>query len=448
MTVNIRRWSDIGEEEKNRLFSRSENDISGVTDAVAGIIAEVRSRGDDAIRELSFRFDGAPENYPLRVPESHFRDARESLKSEVVEALEYSVENVRRYHADQAPDGIHWKEIRKGIMAGERTGPIDSVGFYIPRSRGSFPSMLYMMAVPARIAGVRRIAVASPPDSGGRVDPACLYTAQLCGVHEVYAMGGAQAWAAFAWGTGTVKKVDKCLGPGSKYVAAAKRLLSDVLDCGLPAGPSESIILADGSPDPADVARNLLVEAEHGSDSAALLITDSKDLARRAAAALSELGDALPEPRRTFVADVLSGYGGILLVDSIEEGAELANRFATEHLQIRTVDPLATLGLIRHAGEILLGNSVPFSAANYSAGANAVLPTGGHARTWSGVSVGDFKKRSSVVYMSEEGLEGLRFHAAALAEYEGFPAHRRALTDWSPAAPAPPAGGGSGIRKK
>ena len=324
--------------------------------------------------------------------------------------------NVRRYHADQNPDGLLWKEIRPGIMAGERTGPIASAGFYVPRARGSFPSMLYMMAVPARIAGVKRLAMASPPDSQGRVDPACLFTARLCGVNEVYAMGGAQAWAALAWGTESVKPVVKCLGPGSKYVAAAKRLLGDVLDCGLPAGPSESIILADGSADPSDVARNLLVEAEHGSDSAALLITDSEELAGRAAAELSRLGDELPEPRRTFVSDVLSGYGGILLVETVSEGAELCNRFATEHLQIRTADPFATLGLIREAGEILLGDNTPFSAANYSVGANAVLPTGGKARSWSGVSVADFKKRSSVVYMTAEGLKELAPKSRALSQ--------------------------------
>ena len=431
MTINTRRWSELSPEDKEKLLSRSEIDIAEVSDAVKGIINEVRLHGDKALGELNTRFDKAPGDTSIKVPESHFKEADVLLSREIKDALEYSVENVRRYHEDQVPDGLHWKEIRPGIMAGERTGPIDSAAFYVPRARGSFPSMLYMMAVPAQIAGVKRIAMASPPDENGRVDPACLYTARLCGVHEVYAMGGAQAWAALAYGSESVQKVDKCLGPGSKYVAAAKRLLGDVLDCGLPAGPSESIILADSTPDPVDIARNLLVEAEHGSDSAALLITDSQRLAQEVSINLSKLGDKLPEPRRTFVEDVMSGYGGILIVKSIEDGAELANRFATEHLQIRTIDPFATLGLITNAGEILLGNNVPFSAANYSVGANAVLPTGGNARTWSGVSVGDFKKRSSVVYMSESGLNDLRSHAAALAEYEGFPAHQRALTDWT-----------------
>ncbi len=429
MNINVRRWSDLDESQRQKLMSRSEQDIAEVGEVVRKIIEDVRSRGDAALRELGSRFDKAPADAEIRVPEKHFEEAEAKLSEEVKEAIRYSVENVHRYHEDQVPDGLHWKEIRPGIMAGERTNAISSAGFYVPRARGSFPSMLYMMAVPAQIAGVPRLAMASPPDSEGRVDAACLYTARLCGVDEVYAMGGSQAWAALAYGTESVKPVAKCMGPGSKFVAAAKRLLSDVLDCGLPAGPSESIILADSTPDPEDIARNLLVEAEHGSDSAALLITDSNILAEEAAAQLSRLGEALPEPRRTFVADVLSGYGGILLVDSIEEGADLANMFATEHLQIRTVDPFDTLGLITDAGEILLGDNVPFSAANYSVGANAVLPTGGNARTWSGVSVADFKKRSSVVYMTGKGLAELAPHAAALAEYEEFPAHRRALTD-------------------
>ncbi len=431
MTINFFRWSELDKKTQDRLFSRAEPDIRDVSPAVTAIVEDVRTRGDLALIELSQRFDNAPAGMKLRVPDSHFDEAEAVLSDEVKSALAYSIENVRRCHQDQCPSGIHWKDIRPGIMAGERSTPIDSVGFYVPRARGSFPSMLYMMAVPAQIAGVRRIAMASPPDSKGRVDAACLYTARLCGVQEVYAVGGAQAWAAFAYGTESIRKVDKCIGPGSKYVAAAKKILSDAIDCGLPAGPSESIILADSTPNPEDIARNLLVEAEHGSDSAALLITDSHELAAEVKPLLSQFGDALPEPRRGFVADVFSGYGGIIVVDSMSEGIDLVNQFATEHLQIRCADPFAILGKIRNAGEIILGDNCPFSAANYSVGANAVLPTGGWARTWSGVSVSDFKKRSSVIYLSKEGLDGLSHQASALAEYEEFPAHRDALLNHS-----------------
>lgn len=429
MDVAVRRWSEMDDGEREGILSRSAVDIAEVTPAVRAVIDDVRLRGDAALRELSRRFDGAPEDMCISVPRERFDEAEASLSPKVLRALEYSVENVRRFHSDQDPDGLIWKEIRAGIRAGERTLPIESAGLYVPRSRGSFPSMLYMMAVPARIAGVGRIAVCTPPDGEGRVDAACLYAARLCGVDEVYALGGAQAWAALAYGTESVRPVVKCLGPGSRYVAAAKRILADVVDCGLPAGPSESVILADSTPDPRDIARNLLVEAEHGSDSSALLITDCPALAEAAASHVRALIAELPRPRRGFVTDVIGGCGGIILVDSIEEGAELANRFAAEHLQIRTEDPFAVMELITNAGEILLGDNTPFSAANYSTGANAVLPTFGAARTFSPLSVRDFKKRSGVVYLTREGFEGLRGHAAALAEYEDFPAHRRALAD-------------------
>jgi len=432
MTVNIRRWSELGPNEREKLLSRSKPDTADVSDIAASIILDVRKRGDAAIRELNHQFDGVPPDAPILVPEHRFEEAREQISRELKEAIDYSIENVRRFHARQEPDGVFWTEPRRGIMTGEKTVPIDSVAFYIPRGRGSFPSMLYMMAVPAIIAGVERMAAASPPDSAGCVDPACLYTAELCGIRKMYAMGGVQAWAALAYGTESVERVDKCIGPGNKYVSAARRILSEKLDCGLPAGPSESIILADSSPDARDIARNLLVEAEHGSDSMALLITDSTELAKRVKGYLSTFGQALPEPRRTYVNHVLSGCGGILVVKSIEEGVHLVNQFAAEHLQIRTSEPFETLSLITNAGEILLGGNVPFSAANYSVGTNAVLPTGGFARTWSGISVRDFKKRSSVIYLTAEALSKLRPHASLLAEYEGFPAHQRALDEWEP----------------
>jgi len=432
MTINISRWSELSLNERRKFLSRSKLDIADAIDTAAGIILDVQERGDTAIRELNHQFDGTSLDAPILTPEPHFEEARKLIPQSLKDAIAYSIENVRRFHAHQEPDGILWKELRHGIMAGERTVPIESAAFYVPRGRGSFPSMLYMMAVPAMIAGVKHMAVASPPDSTGCIDPACLYTAELCGIRKLYAMGGAQAWAALAYGTESVKRVDKCIGPGNKYVAAAKRILSDKVDCGPPAGPSESIILADSSPDARDVARNLLVEAEHGSDSAALLITNSAKLAEEVGEYLAAFSQALPEPRRTYVNHVLSGYGGILIVETIEEGIKLVNQFATEHLQIRTSKPFETLSLISNAGEILLGANVPFSAANYSVGTNAILPTGGSARTWSGISVRDFKKRSSVVYLTEDALYKLRPHASLLAEYEGFPAHQRALDEWTP----------------
>ncbi|HAK47128.1 MAG TPA: histidinol dehydrogenase, partial [Spirochaeta sp.] len=235
--------------------------------------------------------------------------------------------------------------------------------------------------------------------------------------------------AALALGTESIAPVVKLSGPGSMYVAAAKRLLSSRVDPGLPAGPSESVVLADETADPEKVALDLMIEAEHGSDSSALLITPSAELAEKAAAIITEKTSALPQPRKSFVEDVLSGYGGIIITETIEEGAGIINTFAPEHLQIQTADPFDTLSLIENAGEILLGDNTPFSLANYSTGANAVLPTGGGAKTYSAVSVRDFIKYSSVVYATEKGLKGAAEHVKALADYEGFITHGNALKD-------------------
>jgi len=414
--------------EQERILRRSAQDIEDALKKIGPVIEAVRNEGDRAVIRYTVQFDGAAvESLPVRVSEEEFAAAEQILSDQVKSALRYSIDNVRRFHEHQRPHGQTLHEIRPGVFAGERPLPIDSAGLYVPRGRGSFPSMLYMLAVPAQVAGVPRIVVATPPARDGSVDPACLYAARLCGVASVYRMGGAQAVAALAYGTETVRPVAKIVGPGSVYVAAAKRLVSGTVDTGLPAGPSESVVLADGAADPGRTASDLLIEAEHGSDSSALLVTPSGKLAGDVADLLPGLIDALPEPRRQFTADVFSMYGGIILTETMEEAAELVNDIAPEHLQIQTNDPFDTLSLIRNAGEILLGENTPFSAANYSVGANAVLPTGGTARSFSAVSVRDFIKYSSVVYVTSGGLTELSPHVITLADYEGFAAHSNAL---------------------
>ncbi len=297
----------------------------------------------------------------------------------------------------------------------------------MPRGRGSFPSMLYMLAVPAVIAGVKRICVVTPPNKDGSVDPACLYAAKLCGINEIYRVGGAQAIAALTYGTESIKPVVKITGPGSMYVTAAKRLLYGTVDVGLPAGPSESVILADKSADPYKTALDLMIEAEHGSDSSAILVTDSKELGEKTAANIEKLLEDITEPRKTFLKDVFSGYGGVIIADNMKEGAEIVNSYAPEHLQIATENPEITADMIINAGEILLGQNTPFSIANYSTGANAVLPTGGMAKTFSPVSVRDFMKFSSIIKVDKDGLAELTPHVTELADYEGFVTHANAL---------------------
>lgn len=427
MKINRYIWKTMNAEDREKLFSRSEINIKDVSESVEKIIRDVRENGDAALLQYNHMFDGTPRNMNLKVSKEEFDTAETLITREVKDALEYSIDNVRRFHLTQKPEAMSMIEIQPGLLAGEKAIPLDSAGLYVPRGRGNFPSMLYMLAIPAVVAGVKRVCVVTPPDKEGNVDPACLYAARLCGVKEVYKVGGAQAIAALAYGTESIPKVHKLSGPGSMYVAAAKRLLFGQVDVGLPAGPSESIVIADASADPRKVALDLMIEAEHGSDSAALLITDSINCADSCEKEIRTLTEALPEPRKTFVEDVMKGYGGIILTDSVEESAELANLFATEHLQIQTAEPFQTMNLIRHAGEILLGDNTPFSIANYAVGPNAVLPTGGNARTWSAVSVRDFIKYTSIIYSDKTALDNLSSHVECLADYEGFSTHGDAL---------------------
>jgi histidinol dehydrogenase len=439
--MNIKIWKELDANQKKLLLSRCETDIEAALPLVTPVVEAVRLRGDAALREYTLKFDKADlKGLPLAARREEFERAGKELSPQVKEALAYAVSNVIAFHKHQKPGPMSFEEIRPGLFAGEKPLPLASAGLYVPRGRGSFPSMLYMLAVPALVAGVGEIRIVSPPNPDGSIDAACLYTVKIlresfpgsgdapaAPAIEVFRVGGAQGIAALAYGTESIQRVVKIVGPGSRYVAAAKRLLAPLVDTGLPAGPSESIVLADGSTDPRLVVTDLLIEAEHGSDSSALLVTADEKTARAAAEILPPMIETLPEPRRTFARDVFSRYGGIILADDPREAADIVNTFAPEHLQIHSARPLELLPLIKNAGEILLGGTTPFSLANYACGANAVLPTGGRAVSFSAVSVRDFIKYSSLVHVTPQGFAGLRDRVAALADYEGFAAHAAAL---------------------
>lgn len=426
--IQVRELSKLTPTEITTLMRRSEQDISGLLPKAQAVIDRVRQEGDAALVDYTRQFDALEYTaVQLKVAPEAFERAYTEVGSEVVAAIRHAHDNIRRFHQEQMPEPMWFMEVEPGIMAGEKITPVASAGLYVPRGKGAFPSVMLMLGVPAKVAGVERLVVVSPPNPQGKADAGTLVAAHVAGISDVYAVGGMQAIAGLAFGTETLPKVAKVVGPGSSYVSAAKRLLYGTFDVGLPAGPSESIILCDENANPNFAALDLLVEAEHGPESAALLVTHDRALAQKAEVLLSGYIAELPEWRRRFVESVLGSYGGILITDSLAASIAFVNDYAPEHLEILTDDPFGTLGKIKNAGEILLGPYTPIPTSNYTLGLNAILPTGGFARSFSSVSVWDFLKRSGIGYMNREGYEALRKTTATLADYEGFPAHAMSI---------------------
>lgn len=411
-----------------RIMRRAEKDIRDLFPLAQEVIDRVQAEGDAGVVHYARKFDSKNfEAGMLRATPEDFERARSRVSPEIIAALELAHRNILKFHQEQMPEPMWFTEVGPGIMAGEKVTPIASVGLYVPRGKGAFPSVMLMLATPAVVASVPQIVIVTPPTPEGKADDASLVAAEIVGVKDVYVAGGMQAIAALAYGTETIPKVAKVIGPGSSYVSAAKRLLYGTLDVGLPAGPSESIILADEHANPMLAALDLLVEAEHGPESAAILVTHSQQVADEVARYLPDLIAELPEWRQQFIMNVLDNYGGIMVTDSLQASIQFVNDYAPEHLELLVQDPFIVLNKIQNAGEILLGEMTPIPTANYALGLNAILPTGGFARTFSSVSVWDFLKRTGVGYLSREGYESLQGAVATLADYEDFPAHAMAI---------------------
>lgn len=428
--INLFELASLDSAARAALLVRAEADLSAFLEPVRRIVEAVRGEGDAAVVRLAREIDRIeldPER--LLATEEEFVTAERVLEPDVKAAIRYAVDNIRRFHERQKPEPMWLMEVRPGAFAGERWTPIPSVACYVPRGKGAFPSVMMMTTVPAVVAGVPEIVVLTPATPEGGIDAASLFAARTAGVSKVYRLGGAVAVAAAAYGTASVPKVAKIVGPGSPWVVAAKRLVADRIDTGLPAGPSESIVLVDSTGDPEIAALDLMIEAEHGPDSSAFLVTDSPEIAGRARARLPELLGRLGPQRRGFVETVLSGpRGGIVLAPSWEEALRFVNDYAPEHLEVLSTEPLQHLGGIVHAGEILLGRDTPITIANFCLGPDCVLPTGGWARTWSALGVHDFMKRTSLGHVTAKAYAELAQHAGVLARYEGFEAHALALS--------------------
>jgi histidinol dehydrogenase len=393
----------------------------GPSEAVRAILDHVRRDGDRAVRELTKKFDGVDVD-ELRVPDEQVNAARDAIAPDLRAALEAAQDNILAYHRTQLhPDGRHE---RAGVTIRDLAVPVDRAGLYIPGGRAPLASTVLMTAAPARVAGVDRVAMCSPPGPDGRLAPAILAAAAIAGVDEVYRIGGAQAIAALAYGTATVPAVDVIVGPGNRYVAIAQRMVAGQGVVGVPsafAGPSEVAVIADESTPVEFAAIDLVVQAEHGPDGVAYLITWSEPAAAAIAAEVARLAEA--SPRRREILATLEANGYVVLVDGPEGAMAVANAVAAEHLELLNHDPPSLLPLLRTAGAVFLGPWAPASVGDYVAGPNHVLPTARSARFASALRVDDFRKHIHLVEVDRDGLRRLAPHVVALASSEGLPAH-------------------------
>ena len=428
--MNIYTLSEMTQEEKTKIMKRAEFDITEQMKLAKEVSDDVRDNGDKAVLKYTEKFDRVTLTQDkIKVTEEEIETAYNRLDKETREAIEYAYKNIYDFHEKQLPEEMWFTNVDKGLMVGEKTTPIVDVCLYVPGGKGSFPSVLLMLGVPATVAGVSKIVVVTPPNQKGEVDDAILTAAKIIGIKDIYKVGGIQAVAAVAYGTETIPKCHKIIGPGNSYATAAKRVLAQQIDAGLPAGPSEVIILADEKADPEKVALDWMIEAEHGPDSSALLVTHSRELVEKVLPIIERQKGKISERRRSFIEAVENNYGGVILTDSLAESVQFVNDYAPEHMEVMCDKPFDVLPDIKNAGEILLGEYTPVTLCNFLLGPNAILPTGGFAKTYSSVSVFDFLKRSSIGYASREGFERVRDYAYKMATVEGFDTHGLAVKE-------------------
>ncbi|MDP8023460.1 MAG: histidinol dehydrogenase [Nitrososphaeria archaeon] len=418
-------FNGMNEEERKRITERSRSEIFRLKGDVEKIVEDVRNRGDKAITDyLSNVFGRKIEPSELVVEEDELERDYMSLPQELKKSLKYMIKNVTKFHKRQIPKGFEI-QTDKGVFAGMYFVPISSAGLYVPSGKGSFPSVAVMLIAPAKVAGVKRIAMATPPiDKELHIDKATAAVAYMMGLKEVYAIGGAHAVAAFAYGTDTVKRTDIIAGPGGPYTFLAKMISCDSVKFDLPAGPSEGMILSDGNADPEVVAWNLVNEAEHGPDSAGILVTTSEEFADKVSHYADSIIDQLPEPRRSFMIENTKKYSAIIIFDNLNDAVNFIAEYAPEHLSIESSRADEIFNKYREnlrAGTITI--NTPFSAGNYGIGPNSTLPTMGFARSYSGLSIYNFLTSITTERINREGWQRMKEHVIRLADYESFPAH-------------------------
>ncbi|MCA1040406.1 histidinol dehydrogenase [Bacillus infantis] len=409
--ISIKRSVDSGTEEQRK--------------AVKSIIAEVRKNGDEAVRSFTEKFDGIQLS-SFAASYAEVEEAYSTIDPSILEVIKEAAANIRSFHEKQLrPSWMTTDE--NGTMLGQKVTPLDSAGLYVPGGTAAYPSSVLMNVIPAKVAGVRRIVITSPPGRDGKLPAAVLVAAKEAGAEEVYKIGGAQAIAALAYGTESIQPVDKITGPGNIFVALAKREVFGDVDIDMIAGPSEIAVLADDTAKANEVAADLLSQAEHDPMACSVLVTTSSNLAEQVAEEVKrQLADL---PRREIAAQSIKDFGVIYVAETMEEAVETVNRLAPEHLEVLTENPMELLGQIRHAGAIFLGRFSPEPVGDYFAGPNHVLPTNGTARFSSPLNVEDFQKKSSIVYYSEKSLQENGAKIASFARLEGLEAHARAIEE-------------------
>ncbi len=422
--MNVRRLDSTApefEQALRDLVAHSGEPDAAVVERVQAILRDVRQRGDGAVLEYTARFDArqASEVGELEITRARWQQALAGLEPAVRAALETSAARLRRYAEHQKASSWHFND-EAGNRLGQQVTPLDRVGVYVPGGKASYPSSVLMNAIPASVAGVGEI-VMTAPAPGGELNPLVLVAAELAGAHRLFAVGGAQAVAALAYGTETIPSVDKIVGPGNAYVATAKRLVFGRVGIDMIAGPSEILVICDGRTDPDWIALDLFSQAEHDEDARAILVSPDADFLDRVKSRMADLIQA--QPRAEIIARSLAANGALIRACDLDEAAEIANRLAPEHLELSVEDPESLAGKIRHAGAIFLGRHTPEAFGDYCAGPNHVLPTGGTARFFSPLGVYDFQKRSSIIQASQDGAAELAPVAAALARAEGLHAH-------------------------
>lgn len=422
--MRVRRL-DASKDDLNKFLNAREMDLNQYEARVLEIAREVKARGNEAVFEFTSRFDGAlidASNY--RVSDHEIEEAYERVEDDFVFSIRKAIDNIAYFHGKQLKNS--WMEPDEyGNVLGQLYRPLERVGIYVPGGTAAYPSSVLMNAIPAQVAGVDQIAMVTPPDKDGKMNPYTLVAAAELDLDEIYKMGGAQAVFALAWGTETIPKVDLITGPGNIYVTLAKKMVYGDVNIDMLAGPSEILIVADKKANPAYVAADLMSQAEHDVLARCILVTDSLDLLESVEKEIDQQIASLS--RRSIIEQSLQNYGAFILVDTIFDACQVANQVAPEHLELMLENPFEYLSRIRNAGAIFLGQNTPEPVGDYLAGPNHILPTGGTARFYSPVTVDTFMKTSSIIYYSQEGMENDADDIIRLADIEGLTAHANSL---------------------